>query len=168
MFFTINHSLPYRPFWFSIILAYFELYDSKTGRNCILCSVRFNFVTPAVILMNEWPHCLLPLFTTTSKVTFLFLFSVLVQWKNYPCTFLLPEHWCPPFWPQWQSITATPSDKAHRLCQSVALYRAHILTDSQPPSHIHKSLLLSWFVNKCLLPIVIPVLSQICHNIENQ
>lgn len=72
--------------------------------------------------------------SATFKLTFLSLFSVLVQWKNYPRAFLLPEHQHPPFWPQWQSISATPSNKTHRLCQSVALYRAHALTDSQPPS----------------------------------
>lgn len=86
----------------------------------------------------------------TSKQTFPSLFSVLVQRANHPRAFLLPEHWRPSCWPRWQSTSAPPPNKTHRLCQSVTLYRAHFLTHSQPPSHTRKSLLLWWIDSKSL------------------
>lgn len=44
------------------------------------------------------------------------VFTVLVQWKDYSCAFLLPVCWCPQFGRQWQSAAATPPVKSHRLC----------------------------------------------------
>lgn len=75
------------------------------------------------------------------------VFTVLVQWKDHTCAFLLPVCWCPQGGRQRESAAATPPVTSHRLYHSVTFYRAHLLIGLQPPQSCRSSWLL-WIDQK--------------------
>lgn len=75
------------------------------------------------------------------------VFTVLVQWKDHTCAFLLPVCWCPQRGRQRESAAATPPVTFHRLYHSVTFYRAHLLIGLQPPQSCRSSWLL-WIDQK--------------------